>query len=41
MGDIDIKTERNKFKMRVGAVVVNNGKILVAKARKFGQKNPK
>ena len=33
--DIDIKMSGNKFKMRVGAVVVNNGKILVAKSRKF------
>lgn len=33
--DIDIKTSDNKFKMRVGAVVVRDGKILVAKARKF------
>ena len=33
--DIDIKTNENKFKMRVGAVVVCDGKLLVAKARKF------
>lgn len=35
MADVDIKVEEGKFKLRVSAILIHNGKMLVHEGKKF------